>query len=341
MSESSRAIREHAKPIHGQHGASSRAGKFHYLQPEVESSLFRNGKVFTRRDADGSDGGREGVHLCVREMQVHDARQLIKSERRTVERHGFEVIGAPLTDENLDFFAHDAVVRDYYPQCANLVQTAIGAAQVFAFDHNIRSAEGKSSKARIKGGQEVQGPAHVVHGDYTLTSALQRLRDLAAPPTKNDTLFHVLDGEPLVDPGAVTAVEQGARFSIINVWRNIANQPVVTHPLALCDAQSVQPADLVVFEIHYADRVGENYFAKHADHHDWYFYPQMTRDEAMLIKQWDSAGPFAQSNGKQGDDADGTAPCTFSFHSAFEDPTTLANAPERWSIEVRCIAIYT
>ena len=35
----------------------------------------------------------------------------------------------------------------------------------------------------------------------------------------------------------------------------------MTHPLALCDAQTVEPDDLVVFEIHYADRVGENYFA--------------------------------------------------------------------------------
>ena len=33
-------------------------------------------------------------------------------------------------------------------------------------------------------------------------------------------------------------------------------------------------------------------------------------------------------------------PCTFSFHSAFKDPATPADAPDRWSIEVRCIVIY-
>ena len=32
--------------------------------------------------------------------------------------------------------------------------------------------------------------------------------------------------------------------------------------LVFCEAQSVSPDELVVFEIHYADRVGENYFAK-------------------------------------------------------------------------------
>ena len=34
------------------------------------------------------------------------------------------------------------------------------------------------------------------------------------------------------------------------------------------------------------------------------------------------------------------APCTFSFHSAFEDPMTAPDAPDRWSIEVRCVALY-
>jgi hypothetical protein len=51
------------------------------------------------------------------------------------------------------------------------------------------------------------------------------------------------------------------------LWRNIAAEPVATQPLALCDAASVRPEDLVVFEIHYADRIGENYFAKHHDGH--------------------------------------------------------------------------
>ena len=106
------------------------------------------------------------------------------------------------------------------------------------------------------------------------------------------------------------------------------------------DAQTVCPEELVVFEIHYADRVGENYFARHAARHGWYYYPRMTRDEVLLIKQWDSAGPFAQSEGKKSDADDPKDPSTFSFHSAFVDPTTPRDAPDRWSIEVRCAAVY-
>ncbi|HAD35828.1 MAG TPA: hypothetical protein DCF72_02665 [Gammaproteobacteria bacterium] len=233
------------------------------------------------------------------------------------------------------------MIRAYYSDCAEIVQEVSGAAFVAAFDHNVRSAAGKNSKSRIKGGQHVQGPAHVVHGDYTLTSAPQRLRDLTRPPGPNDMLSMILtDGRGLIDEVRADRALAGGRFAIINLWRNIAHEPVVTHPLAVCDAQSVRPEDLVVFEIHYEDRIGENYFAKHSDGHKWHFYSGLIRDEILLIKQWDSDGLLARSDGLKGDATGTREPCTFSFHSAFADPTTPADAPDRWSIEVRCMALY-
>ncbi len=316
-----------------------RTGSFKYLAPSVQHSLYRNAKVFTRRDRDGSDAGWEGVDLEARLMPVHDARRIDDAAPRTLAQNGFEMRDRPLAKPGLDFFDHDQVVRSYYPHCADIVREASGASLVAAFDHNIRSAAGKQSRRRIEGGQQVQGPAHVVHGDYTLTSAPQRLRDLAKLPGENDTLRTILpDGQPLLDTARVERAQAGGRFAIINLWRNIAPEPVETHPLALCDATGVRPENLVVFEIHYHDRIGENYFAKHAESHQWYFYPALTRNEALLIKQWDSAGALACSNGAKPDAVD--APCTFSFHSAFEDPATPPDAPERWSIEVRCVALY-
>ena len=317
------------------------SGSFNYLSAAVQPSLYRNGKVFTRRDPDGSDDHWEGVDLVPHRMTVQDARPLEAAERRTLAGNGFEMRADPLARPDLDFFDHDQVLRGYYPLCAEIVRAASGARFVGAFDHNVRSAAGKQSRRRIQGGQQVQGPAHVVHGDYTLTSAPQRLRDLAHPPGGNDTLRTLLaEGEALLSEEEVERALDGGRFAIINVWRNIAREPVATHPLALCDAASVAPEDLVVFEIHYQDRIGENYFAKHSEGHRWYFYPALTRDEALLIKQWDSAGALARSEGAHGDGTGGAAPCTFSFHSAFEDPTTPPDAPERWSIEVRCVALY-
>jgi hypothetical protein len=318
-----------------------RTGSFEYLASSVQASLHRNGKVLTRRNENGSDGGWQGVELETREMPVHDARRLEAGARRTLARNGFEVLARPLATTDLDFFQHDSVVRDYYPHCAEIVREASGASFAAAFDHNVRSAAGKESKRRIEGGQEVQGPAHIVHGDYTLTSAPQRLRDLTNPPGANDTLRTLLPaGQALLEAAQVERLLASGRYAIINLWRNIAPEPVATHPLALCDAASVRPEELVVFEIHYHDRVGENYFAKHAGDHEWYFYPGLTRDEALLIKQWDSIGALARSEGAEADAVAPDAPCTFSFHSAFEDPATPPDAPERWSIEVRCVALY-
>ena len=319
-------------------------GSLSYLAESATSSLYRNGQVLTRRDHDGSDTGTEGVLKDRLEVVVNNARLLDKPQRRTIETHGFELLKRSLERSDLDFYDHRQVVQEYYAECARIVQEASGAAYVFAFDHNIRSATGKKRKRRITGGQEVQGPAHIVHADYTLASGPQRLRDLANPLGGNDTLRSVLDeGESLLEPDMVErALDATGRFAIINLWRNITHEPVATDPLALCDGQTVIPDDLVVFEIHYRDRIGENYFAKHARQHGWWYYPAMTRDEALLIKQWDSAGELARSRGFRADSdtGEGQGPCTFSFHSAFKDPAAPPNAPDRQSIEVRCIVLY-
>jgi hypothetical protein len=319
-----------------------RIGTFNYLAPSVRSSLHRNGAVRIRRDRDGSDSDVVGLAIERRDVPVHDARQLAGEARLTLARNGFELLPWVDGTAHLDFLRHEEVVEGYYGHCAQLVRKATGAAQVFAFDHNVRSARGKKSQARIAGGQQVQAPAHMVHGDYTLDSAPQRLRDLGQPPTGNDTLRPFLaEGASLIPKDAVdAALRDAGRFAIINVWRNIADEPVATHPLALCDAQTVAPEDLVVFEIHYEDRVGENYFAKYAPRHGWYTYPGITWEEALLIKQWDSAGTLARSSATEGDARSGNAPCTFSFHSAFQDPRTPLDAPDRWSIEVRCAVLY-
>lgn len=318
------------------------SGYLDYLDPVVESSLYRNGKVLTRRDKDGSDAGWEGVIRRKQQMEIHNARLLQGAARHTLAKNGYELLTRPNSIDGIDFLDHQQVVKNYYPQCAEVVRAFTGA-KVYAFDHNVRSATGKQSKKRIEGGQQVQGPAHIVHGDYTLTSAPKRLRDLTLPPKTNDTLRGVVlqASESLIRPAeAERVLADGGRYAIINVWRNITKDPVLNHPLALCDAQTVNTEDLVVFEIHYQDRVGENYFAKHSPRHRWYYYPEITRDEALLIKQWDSAGPLAQSKGAKGDASDPRAPSTFSFHSAFEDPSTPVDAPDRWSIEVRCFALY-
>lgn len=318
----------------------STTGSFNYLDGSVQPSLYRNGAVYTTRDADGCDSGTVGMTLEAVELSVSNARALRAEARPTCDANGFELLDAPIEDERIDFFDHEQIVRRYYGQCTALVMQHTGG-RAYAFDHNIRSATGQRSQKRITGGQPVQKPIHLVHGDYTLTSAPARLRDLTRPPSGNDTFLSVLpSGGSLIDAADAKRALSGGRFAMINVWRSIADAPVAVHPLALCDGRSVEPSDLVVFEIHYQDRIGENYFARHSPAHRWYYYPKMTREEALLIKQWDSAGTLARSEGASSDGSAVDAPCTFSFHSAFDDPASPPDAPDRWSIEVRCMVLY-
>ncbi len=53
-----------------------RTSTFNYLAAFAQSSLYRNGKVLTRRDLEGSDSGTEGIEIDEREVAIRDARWL-------------------------------------------------------------------------------------------------------------------------------------------------------------------------------------------------------------------------------------------------------------------------
>ena len=60
-----------------------RIGELTYLAASVEASLYRNGKVFTRRDGSGNDSPWQGADLARRRMPIHDARDLAGDQRRS------------------------------------------------------------------------------------------------------------------------------------------------------------------------------------------------------------------------------------------------------------------
>jgi hypothetical protein len=262
--------------------------------------------------------------------------------------------------QEIDFCDQDDVVDTYYPMCEQLVADCINKAStittpiayVSAFDHNVRSND-HSSVGKIKpsshmmkdGGSntersapQVQNPAGIVHADYTVVSAPRRLHDLSNPPKLNDVLRPKLicqNRKSLLDPNVVQEALNGKRrYAFINVWRSIDKEnPVKDAHLACIDSLTVGRDELRTFQIHYTDRVGENYFVCPSSNdirHSWYYYPDMTLEEALLIKQWDSCG----------DIADGSKRSTFAIHSAFLDPTAPKDAPSRKSIEVRVIVIW-
>jgi hypothetical protein len=113
-------------------------------------------------------------------------------------------------------------------------------------------------------------------------------------------------------------------YAIINVWRPL-REPVLSAPLALCDARSVAPGDLIASERRSQDRIGEIQQVVFNPEHRWYYFAGMGRDEVLLIKTYDSA-------------EDGRA--RFTIHTAFDDPTAPADAPPRLSIESRTFAFF-
>ena len=79
-------------------------------------------------------------------------------------------------------------------------------------------------------------------------------------------------------------------------------------------------ADLV-----YRERVGETYGFLYNPQHRWYYFPRMTRNEAILLKCYDSKD-------------DGRA--RFTAHTSFDDPNSPPNAAPRESIEVRALVFW-
>ena len=226
-------------------------------------------------------------------VTVHDGREAALS----LEVEGVELVKHETAVR--DFYDPDEVRSTYFSEVEALVEQATGAARVVAFDHNVRCVT--FAERRERGAQM---PVRFAHNDYTLASGPQRVRDVM--------------GE---DEAAVLLRQ---RFAVINVWRPIRG-PVLSTPLAVCDARSMRPEDFVPTDLRYRDRTGEVYSVTFRPEHRWYFFSRMERNEAMLIKCYDSSD-------------DGRA--RFTAHTAFDDPTTPEDAPARESIEVRTLAFF-
>ena len=285
------------------------------------------------RDISGSDSGFRDVAWEPTSLQVHNARPLDKK----LHENGFELVNKAIP-KPVDFLNTEQVINDYYPHCEALLKEVLGdkVAIVKAFDHNIRLSSG-SVGAKLKGGGEAraQVPLGIVHGDYTKDSGPQRLDDLSNPPKANDVLKRKLGETPLLNADQVQGALGGKRrFALINVWRSIDTEnPVQELPLACVDSSTASDKDLRVLQIHYPDRIGENYFIAPNANHQWCYFPHMTHSEAMLIKQWDSYGAFALGKESGG-------PSTFAIHSAFFDPNSDETSAPRRSIEVRCAVMW-
>jgi hypothetical protein len=242
---------------------------------------------------------------------------------------GFAVYKSPAKEK---LFTDDKAVRaGYYPEVEALLKEKLpGVKKVVIFDHTIRRRQKASPRQ----------PVQQVHVDQTPGAAAARVRRHLPPEDAEDLLK--------------------GRYQIINVWRPIEN-PASDFPLAVIDWRSTSPSDFVKVDLLYPLRnredgtdddrgkevfpdpesahdttgyeiKGETYSVQPNDKHKFYYVKDMTPEEAMFIKCFDSRGQ-GLPNG-----VEGLARCT--PHTAFVDPQTPKDAPGRQSIEVRCLVFY-
>jgi hypothetical protein len=211
--------------------------------------------------------------------------------------------------EGVAVVARRTAVRDFWdeaqtlalghPEAAQLVKDVTGASRVVVFDHTLRR---RIAGAADRSPDAPRQPAVRAHVDQTVLSGPQRVRDLMGD-----------EAEDLLT----------RRVALINVWRPIG-RPARDWPLAVADARSVAPEDLIASDLIFPRRRGEIYTVAHDPAQRWLYVPDLRPDEALLIKCWDSDPDVAR----------------FAPHTAFEDPTTPPGTPPRESIEFRTLAFF-
>jgi hypothetical protein len=229
------------------------------------------------------------------EMTVQNGRPL--RDTFNLDTHGFAFVDH--VTQVKDFTDEAERARVYDPEVQALIMKHSGASAVVVFDHTIRVSDEEGQKA-VNARPTVKG----VHNDYTEASAPRRLREIVG------------------DAEAERRFTK--RWAIIQVWRPIRGK-VLIDPLGICDGRSIPPKGFIRVERRYKDRTGEVYHIAHNPMHQWFWFPQMERNEALVFKVFDS---------------DESKPSRFTAHSAFDDPGTPAGAPPRESIETRAFAFF-
>ena len=178
---------------------------------------------------------------------------------------------------------------------------------MFVFDHNVRSAV-----RAARGQYGVRTPVDGAHVDYTAASGPKRVGEILAQFDRTDLITR--------------------RAALINLWRPIVG-PVLDVPLALCDARSVAPDELVETRIlHYGEdredvprHTGYIYSLHYGAQHRWAYVSAMQPDEVLLLKCYDSR-------------TDGVA--RFMAHTGFKNPSCPGEYLPRESIEARTLVIF-
>lgn len=244
---------------------------------------------------------RNNLVLEPHRVEIADARRLTAPAE--LETRGFTLV--PHVTRVLDFTDREESLPIYQKEIEELILGLTGTRKVFVGNSVLRWSERAGDRSDFVNSY----PARFVHVDYSRQSFAEFAER------------HLAGNE---DAEAWLA----RRYVAYNVWR-VTSPPPQDVPLAICDAGTVSPDDVTEGDaVIDAPGVPEFRFGSSLFHfrdiHQWFYYPDMRPDEALVFKAFDS-------------DADRIQGCP---HSGFDDPNCPDGVPPRSSVEIRAFAFF-
>lgn len=270
-------------------------GELQYLDPT--STVLRR---FTAPGASINTGSYESHTVPIRNGRP------VQSTFR-MDTHGFEIVSH--RSAVADFTDKAEVDAVYLHEAIEFIKERTGADEVVTRGAVLRRSAAPAEHAS-------QPQAALVHIDYGPEGA-----GITAPRVYTE---HFPDG-----PGYRRAL--AASF-----WR-VFSPPPQDWPLALCDFRSLRDDEGRANQLYFVDRIPEDPLVEvdesqmitsgsefvYSPDHEWWYFPDMTRDEVLFFVFHDSDHSRAWRV----------------LHSAFRDPTVDTPVP-RHSIEVRTFAFF-
>ena len=167
-------------------------------------------------------------------------------------------------------------------------------------------------------------PIEFAHSDYT--EGYQRMIGDPSEP------YHAILKPSMERAGLDSAaVRRAKRVLTLQLWRNVG-APDCDFPLAFCDARTVPRERLVPIRVpEYGGLVTEfDAFAllpPSDDEYRWYTFPQLTADEVVVFRAFDSDCVAAKRP-------------FWTPHTSFRDTTLPADAAGRESVEARAVCLF-
>ena len=267
----------------------------------VEAEINYQGEMQGRPAYYATDYSRDRLALQACPVTIHDLRP--DRDQQSLQQEGFVLVDHHSSVR--DFRDEEQIAQIYMPEIEKLMLQISGASKVLMTPRGVLRFSEKSSEY---GSRVNTRPARFVHVDFT-SNALPMLLD------------------PLLEASGYTK-PPGKRFIAFNAWR-VLSPPPQDVPLTLCDMRTLAEEDLILADAIF-DAPGmpewsfEGYLIRHNPKHRWCYFSNMTPDELLIFKSYDSEAQPLQ--------------CV--PHVAFNDPGCPPGTPPRQSIEVRGYAFF-